>query len=483
MQHSVLFMMSDYATGERIKKLVDWEAFGFRKPVIEYHAALGLRRLMSLEPEIVILDVKSPLVELGQFIALMRKQAKELFVILYDEKEMIAGCPAGADAILKSACLTEAELSSLLLKACASLENGDKTKNSVKSAKPLEEIQTLLHGRPGLSSWSALETLFDQWEGFAVLMVDCENPAEAGCVADILERFYGPRTALLPEGRKLCIISESDDAMELERLLREKWHKRFVCCCGFASNVEELPVAFQETQALLQNCIYFGIEGILADSAYFKKHAQGLSADTIDLGLRRLTRSLAVGDEKAVEACVNDLFLALKNSLDMEKRDMLRQKLEDIFTLFSMGKESPAIEAHATLQEEASCAAKRFCSLAASLDGNEQRWAGVVIDAALYIAAHYSQDVSLAKTAGQVGIAPTYLSFLFQRELHVSYIDFLTRVRIRNAKYLLRESGETVGAVAEMVGIRDQRYFSRMFKKHTGMTPTEYRKSVLGERE
>ena len=47
----------------------------------------------------------------------------------------------------------------------------------------------------------------------------------------------------------------------------------------------------------------------------------------------------------------------------MEKRDMLRQKLESHFPLFSMGKESPAIEVHATLQEEASCCRKPFLSL------------------------------------------------------------------------------------------------------------------------
>ena len=113
--------------------------------------------------------------------------------------------------------------------------------------------------RPGCRAGQH-ETLFDQWEGFAVLMVGRENRQKRAAWRTILERFYGPRAVPLPEGRKLCIISESDDAMELERLLREKWHKRFVCCCGFASNVEELPVVFQETQALLQNCIYFGIE-------------------------------------------------------------------------------------------------------------------------------------------------------------------------------------------------------------------------------
>ena len=67
-----------------------------------------------------------------------------------------------------------------------------------------------------------------------------------------------------------------------------------------------------------------------------------------------------------------------------------------------------------------------------------------------------------------------YLSGLFKENTGISYVKYLTGVRMNNAKKLLAE-GEKAMVVAEKVGYREYNYFCRVFKKQEGITPTEYR--------
>ncbi|MDO5423815.1 MAG: response regulator [Eubacteriales bacterium] len=91
-----------------------------------------------------------------------------------------------------------------------------------------------------------------------------------------------------------------------------------------------------------------------------------------------------------------------------------------------------------------------------------------------YIHAHYTQDIGLTELAGLVNMSPANLSIFFKEQVGMSYIKYLTKIRIDRAKELLR-SGERASEIGEMVGYNDYRYFSQVFKKLEHMTPTEYR--------
>lgn len=94
-----------------------------------------------------------------------------------------------------------------------------------------------------------------------------------------------------------------------------------------------------------------------------------------------------------------------------------------------------------------------------------------------YISAHYADNVTLDDTAAQVHVSPYYLSHLFRDELGITFIEYLTRTRVERAKQLLADTNCSVGEVASAVGYDDAGYFSRVFKKLTGMTPAAYRKA------
>jgi len=94
-----------------------------------------------------------------------------------------------------------------------------------------------------------------------------------------------------------------------------------------------------------------------------------------------------------------------------------------------------------------------------------------------YINLHYCEPISLAMIADHFQITPQYLSQLIHKQIGISYIKYLTKIRMDQALKLLTESaGIKVYEVAEQVGFDNVKHFMYVFKKHYGKTPGEYKK-------
>ncbi len=99
-----------------------------------------------------------------------------------------------------------------------------------------------------------------------------------------------------------------------------------------------------------------------------------------------------------------------------------------------------------------------------------------------YVEARYSEQVSLGTLSGTFRISPSYLSKLFRRHANRSFGEFLATVRIEAAKRLILTSPDIpLKDVAEMVGFNDPYYFSRVFKSVAGMPPSDYSRLGKGE--
>ncbi|QAY65391.1 response regulator transcription factor [Paenibacillus protaetiae] len=94
-----------------------------------------------------------------------------------------------------------------------------------------------------------------------------------------------------------------------------------------------------------------------------------------------------------------------------------------------------------------------------------------------YIHDHYPKDITLADLADKVFISRNYLSHIFKSITGDSFNTYLTRVRMEKAKELLMERKMLVYEVAEKVGYQNVPYFSTLFKKYSGMNPTDLVKS------
>ncbi len=97
-----------------------------------------------------------------------------------------------------------------------------------------------------------------------------------------------------------------------------------------------------------------------------------------------------------------------------------------------------------------------------------------------YLERHYKEDISLEDIAEYFQLTPAYFSTLVKELTGISFSKSLIMVRISKAKEMLRDSSLKIYRIAEETGYRDVKYFNRVFKKETGITPIRYREDLKG---
>ena len=112
-------------------------------------------------------------------------------------------------------------------------------------------------------------------------------------------------------------------------------------------------------------------------------------------------------------------------------------------------------------------------------DQKEERSNSAAKKAMLYIQENYSKDISLDDVSGLVNISPYYFSKVFKDETGETFVEYLTKLRIVYAKKLLREKEKSIKQICLESGYSDPNYFSRIFKKSVGVTPSEFQKEGM----
>ena len=105
-----------------------------------------------------------------------------------------------------------------------------------------------------------------------------------------------------------------------------------------------------------------------------------------------------------------------------------------------------------------------------------QSTSNLVKRALVYIHQHYEHPFTRNEIAQSIGVTDNYLSRIFRQELGLSPWEYLTRYRIRQARQLLRITNDNITDIALQVGFDDKAYFTRVFHRYTGCSPSIYRK-------
>ncbi|MCR5465945.1 MAG: AraC family transcriptional regulator [Lachnospiraceae bacterium] len=100
-----------------------------------------------------------------------------------------------------------------------------------------------------------------------------------------------------------------------------------------------------------------------------------------------------------------------------------------------------------------------------------------------YLNENYSQHISLDQIARNMYLSPVYISKIFKEKTGDSPINYLIRVRLSKAREMLTEGRGSIRSISAMVGYDDVYHFSKLFKKHYGVSPMYYRKKVAEEDE
>lgn len=163
-----------------------------------------------------------------------------------------------------------------------------------------------------------------------------------------------------------------------------------------------------------------------------------------------------------------------------DDKKSIRDRLEQLVDgqklgLHVAGNFSSSSEAIKFIDSE--CVDLKYCFF--RISSNHEKATGLIIEKAMkYINEHYSEEITLKKLSEVTYVNPSYFSRLFKDKTGEKYIDYLTSIRIEQAKKLLEDLSLKVYDITELVGYESRKHFGKTFKEITGMSPREYRDKI-----
>jgi len=249
--------------------------------------------------------------------------------------------------------------------------------------------------------------------------------------------------------------------------------------------------AFGDTVAqlrrLLRHRIFAGTNRIFPHDAarsHPSEEKARLAADQIRKRIQAIDARLSEADATGVRGLIADLFADVKNTahplvLSSACGELLGalDRWRDRNGLPPVRKDSGLLSGAERHWTTVDGIAGWFAGLfETALQGAPvDRYSHHVRETIRYIRRHYAGDISIEQIAENLGISGDHLRHCFKSETGNTVLEYLTKVRIENAKAFLKDNRLKLYEVAAMVGYRNSHYFSKVFRKETGMHPLAYR--------
>lgn len=207
---------------------------------------------------------------------------------------------------------------------------------------------------------------------------------------------------------------------------------------------------------------------------------------------RKLQQHIRMGDKEGSQKLLNDLlgYMYFANATDFSVMKEHANSLlvlmsraaidggadvEDIFRICQNCKsEIDGIRNIEALNKWMSQILHKFIHFV--FDFNDIKHRNVIFQTTAYIKQHLAEKLTLEQAAEQVALSKSYFCRVLKDELGYTFTEYVNHLRIERAMLYLRESVLSIADVAYAVGFDDQSYFTRIFKKATGMSPGQYRK-------
>lgn len=347
--------------------------------------------------------------------------------------------------------------------------------------------------RDEYSSWEAesLELLENFFAGHSSAMLFRSNIFSYGVL------LKGQREAI-EENTRACVD-------EIRKILsRQDGRREWFLAVG--QSVERLSQiqksyhtasrAFSQRYLYDENILYYdemetmehpGGQAETEDNAYLQK------VDVNALNPAILQKFLSNGLQEETENFVKDYFYAIgqepMESLVFRNYVILNVRFSVISFIKGLGCDTNEMESADTEEvlaesgknmESAIAYAKKMISQAIEIrdqnSGNKNR--SILKTAVDFIDSHYmDEEISLNTVANVANVSSNHFSALFSQNMGQTFIEYMTTLRMNKAKELLRCTGMRSSEIAGEIGYKDAHYFSYLFKKTQGMTPSDYRKA------
>lgn len=467
----------------------------------------GLEMILRFHPELVITDIRMPQMDGLQMVEELKKLGIDCHIIVlsgysdfeYAQKALRFGVD---DYLLKP--LAPEDVIGMLNRIQERLDKEEK--NQAETAEGIMRTLLLDSHQPTKEEFALLYKSggFHRNSHFFIL---------AGYLGNTNACYVNRLGAIFD---KMCTGSETN---HIHHVLLENVQQMF---CIFQGDWSE-----EELYEKLQRRLYLNLDkeeqpvwvlgkmNTLEEMVLQAKELYELQKCGMYLGYRKIiNKALAVSEELEVFEYPKQLEMKLKNAICGDSIEQIQDRAEEFIQIIRNIKWEPRQYRHTygkmyhfvenLIQDMDSSAYKAIQNLdteqqfanAVTLGELEQCFRKVVqqiseacgkkddirnyviLRAINYIKDHYQENISLEQTATYLEITPEYLSTLFNKEMSVNFTVFLKQFRISHAKRLLRGTDKKIYEIAAEVGYHDPKYFNRVFKEETGVSPGDYRQQI-----
>ena len=537
----VFLVEDEFVVREGIKKNIDWKSHGYDFCGEASDGELAFPMIQKAKPDIVITDIRMPFMDGLELSKLIKKELPQVEIIIltghgefeYAKEAIKLGI---AEYLLKP--INGEELLSEVDRVALKIEERRKEReirekyvkemeeNSLKERKDL--FQYLVTGNKSMSELlefaQKLEMdLSAMWYNIVLLKFQSRNHAHdeySGSLIEIEQKLdyisMNDKQVLVfdrnLEGKALLFKADSKEELlelqksaieKIEAVMKEYEHVRYFGGIGVPVNrLRELPVSFERASHAFAHR-YLVEESRIINSSDMKQrvYSDETDFDINDVSPKQLDRNkirefLKTGDREESIYFVEEFFKDLRTNA--MKSVMFRQYIimDAYFCVidFLEGLQIPKSEIEplditsGILQNEEAAMSYVVKIIAKALELRDKsasnRYGDVVDEVMAYIEKNYAdEELSLNLLASHVNFSPNHLSMVFSQQTGQTLIKYVTDYRMNKAKELLRCTNKKSSIVSMEVGYKDPHYFSYLFKKTQGMTPTQYRGGKGGEGE
>lgn len=268
------------------------------------------------------------------------------------------------------------------------------------------------------------------------------KPINAREMSEVLQKVKDKMDTELEEKQSIQKLRKL--YLENQPIIRENFLNRLVL-----GNIKEKALQEEKKTGLIRMGEYKYWATALAQIYQIeqKDHGETMDSQLASIYIRNLIRN-SISDDIYYEAFYNPLGECILFGMnEPEEMEKILLKLNDIAKESNQGRE------------------------------RENKAKGIIEEAKQKIQEEFGDpDIGLEKIAAEVGLTQTYFSSLFKKETGMSFVEYLTDTRMKEAMRLLKETNEKIYVVAQKVGYLESGYFSHVFKKKYGMSPIQCRR-------
>lgn len=536
----VFLAEDEFIIREGIKNNIDWQAHGYEFCGEASDGELAFPLIQKTRPDILITDIKMPFVDGLALSRLVKKELPETEIIIlsgYEEfdyaKEAIQiGVaryllkPINGETLLQEI----DSVAEIILGKQKEKEIREKYQKEMEENSLRDQMDLFQHLVTGDCSMEELLSVADKldlkimapWYSIVLLKIqsmkhDYEEYSGSIVVVDErIAKLAEPEHVLIfdraLEGRAFLFKADSEDELlayqkeylgDVKEVFSSYMNLRYFGGIGTPVNrLREIPASFEDASHAFAHR-YLVAESCILDSSLLMQEGAAEQEDfrisavnPEQIDRTKMQEFLRTGDLDEVVYFVDEFFGKLDGGA-MKSRIFRQYITMDAYFsivdfLKGLGLQKDEIEApdqdSSILQDEKSAMDYIVRIMEKALVLREKkassRYEDVVSEVIHYIEDNYAQEeLSLNLLASHVNFSPNHLSMIFSQQTGQTLIRYLTDYRMNRAKELLRCSSKKSSVISMEVGYKDPHYFSYLFKKTQGMTPTQYRGGRAAEGE